>query len=105
MKIHFLDKQRTMHPVERGGTKYESGYWTLSAERAAGLLGAMAYFHETKTTPSYFGGKILDFSVIPAGRRNAGKVVFVFERMQESIGVQTSADQWKLNLKLVGPQA
>lgn len=94
-----------MHPLERGGTTYESGAWIISAERAARLRGAMAHFHESKTTPSYFGGKIVDFRVIPAGRRNAGKVVFVFERMQESIGVMTSSDQWKLNQKLVTAQA
>lgn len=100
LNIHFLDKLRKMRPVERGGTTYESGDWTITPERAARLKGAMAYFHETKTTPSYFGGKILDFRVIPAGKRNAGKVVFVFERMQESIGVTTGRDQWKLDQKL-----
>ena len=40
-----------------------SGYWDLSEDQARALVGGWLYLHETKKSPSYYGGQISDFKV------------------------------------------
>lgn len=94
MNIHLIEKNRHIRPVRPGHLTYESGDWTVSSEKATLLHGGMIYFHEKQSDPSYFGGRIVGHRVLPDGSPNAGKVVFVFDRMQEAIGVRTARDGW-----------
>lgn len=101
MDIHLIEKDRKIRPLRPGLLTYESGDWTVSLEKAARLHGGMIYFHEKQTDPSYFGGRIVDHRVLPDGAPNAGKVVFVFDRLQEAIGVRTPREGWGMEQKTV----
>ena len=101
MNIHLIEKNRNIQRLQPGPNRYESGDWTVSPEKAALLNGGMIYFLARQTEPSYFGGRIVDHRVLPDGAPNAGKVIFVFDRMQEAIGVRTARDGWGNEQKTV----
>lgn len=44
-----------------GTTNFLSGYWDISEAEAQALIGGWLYLHETKSAPSYRGGKICGF--------------------------------------------
>jgi hypothetical protein len=94
MKIHLIEKRRQMRPQEPGSSIWLSGDWTVSEEKAQRLIGGTIHFHEKQNDPSYFGGIVKDFQVLPSGSPNAGKVVFIFERTENAIGVRTTKDGW-----------
>ncbi|NML42501.1 hypothetical protein HHL11_01990 [Ramlibacter sp. G-1-2-2] len=103
LQIHFVEKNRSMKPVQPGNnTLWESGDWIVSETRAKALVGGRIHFHEKRGEPSYFGGTIQDYRVLPEEHPNAGKVVFTFLRAQESIGVSAGRDGWRNEQKMVG---
>lgn len=60
-KIHFICKDKEgVRPVDAKGGIYESEAWLLSADEMASLRGGEILLHQTKATPSYFGGTIID---------------------------------------------
>ena len=99
MKLHLIEKLRKMKPISQGSSTFESGDWTIAAERAQRLIGATVFFHETQTDPSYYGGKITGYRVIPAGSPNAGKIVITFVRDEAAIGHRTGKDDWGMEQK------
>ena len=101
MDIHLIEKKRHMRPIQPKSLTYESGDWTVSPEKARRLHGGMIYFHEKQAEPSYFGGRIIDHRVLPDGSPNAGKVVFIFDRLDEAIGVRTAHEGWGMAQKTI----
>ena len=61
-EIHFICPNRILLTlIERpddasGAWVYESGNWDLRPDEPALLVGGIIYLHQTKATPSYFGG-------------------------------------------------
>jgi hypothetical protein len=102
MKLHLIEKMRKMKPISKGSSTFESGDWTISEERAQLLIGATVYFHESQTGPSYYGGKIIGFCVIPFGSPNAGKIVIKFDRDEAAIGILTDREGWGNEQKTEG---
>jgi hypothetical protein len=94
MKLHLIEKLRNMRPLQQGSSTFESGDWTIAEERAKTLIGGTVYFHETQTGPSYYGGKITGYRVIPVGTPNAGKIIIIFVRDEAAIGIRTGKDGW-----------
>jgi len=86
--------------VQRGSTFYRSGNWTLAEKTAKALVGGKIHFLHKKATPSFFGGRIVGVEVIKEGTYK-GKIIFVFEREQECIGVKTSGEGWSQVMKIV----
>ena len=99
MNIHLIERNRHIRLLQKDLSRYESGDWSVSPEKAGRLHGGMIYFHETQTGPSYFGGRIVEHRVLPEDGPNAGKIVFVFDRLQEAIGVKTPREGWGMEQK------
>lgn len=60
-RIHFICKDRQgIAPLDAKAGIYTSEAWLLTSEHVAALAGGEIIFHQTKSTPSYFGGTILD---------------------------------------------
>jgi hypothetical protein len=67
-KIHLICRdQLGLRCVDAKANLYDSGDWLLSEDEASGLLGGTAYFHQTKSKPSYFGGVIQSLRAIGDG--------------------------------------
>lgn len=102
IRLHVIEKSRSMRPETPGSSVWRSGDWTISEARAARLVGATIHFHEKRRDPSYFGGTIMNFQVQPEGHVNAGQVVFIFERQRDAIGLVAGPEGWKMEQKVVG---
>lgn len=94
MKLHLIEKFGKMKPVELGSSKFESGDWTMSEERAKKHVGGKIYFYETQDGESYFGGTITGCRIIPPGAPNELKVVFEFIRDSTAKGHRTGKEGW-----------
>ncbi len=93
--ICFIEKMRKQRPIVRGGNDWESGNWHVSQEKAQSLVGKRIYFHEKQAEPSYFGGLITGFHVLPADHpENPGRIVFVFTRDDEGKGFRAGSTGW-----------
>ena len=100
MNIHLIEKSRHMRPLHPKSLTYESGDWTVSPEKARRLHGGMIYFHEKQAESSYFGGRIIDYRVLPDGSPNAGKVVFIFKDWMRlsACELRMKAGEWNRKL-------
>lgn len=68
--------------------EFESGFWDLNEGDAARLVSGMIYLHETKSTPSYFGGEVLAYRLASADELMPGRVVFRFRSLPEAKNVR-----------------
>lgn len=60
-RIHFICKDRKgVRTIDAKSAVYESAAWLLSPDEMGALEGGRIFFHQTKSTPSYFGGTILN---------------------------------------------
>jgi len=74
----------SLHLICRGGLhlrptrfpEFESGFWDLTEADAARLVGGRIYFHETKNSPSYFGGDVRTYRVAGPEEELPGRIVF-----------------------------
>lgn len=90
--IHFkCEQDDTGQPI---GVKYDrvtrtfrSGDWDISVEQAAALQGGWLYLHTTKTTPSYFGGRVSGFAPITVvDKARPNRIVLIFAPRPEGKG-------------------
>lgn len=105
VEIHLIKKSKLQGApgIDRVPDKediYTSGYWTLSAEKAKGLIGGHIYFHERQADGAWYGGLILDATQIADGQY-AGKIAFTFRYDPECRGKTTSKDGWSQEMKIV----
>lgn len=85
----------SIHLICRGGLHlhptafpvFDSGFWDLSEADAERLVGGMLYLHETKASPSYFGGVVRGFRVAGSDELAPGRIVFSVESTREGKGV------------------
>ncbi len=97
-QIHLIENDGRFVPIQ--GHVYESGYWAISRSTANRLVGGMIYFHAKKSTPSYFGGKVLSWRIQEEGEYS-GRVVFRFEASPACKGVSAGKDGWGQEKKIV----
>lgn len=74
-RIHFIGKRQSSVVSVAPGV-YESGDWDISPGDAERLVGGLLFLHETKKTPSYFGGRIESFRLVNVDRAHSRRVVF-----------------------------
>jgi hypothetical protein len=55
--------------------QFKCGTWDISEAEANALVDGMIYYHEAKSSPSYFGGKVLRWKW---GHREGGGLGVVF---------------------------
>lgn len=100
--ICFMEKMRKQHPIVRGSNDWESGNWDVSQEKAQLLIGKRIYFHEKQADPSYFGGVISGFRVLPADHpETPGRIVFAFTRDNEGKGFRAGSAGWRNEQKTI----
>lgn len=86
-RIHFICKDRLhLEPVEF--PVFESGFWPLSVNDAERLVGGMAYLHQAKAQPSYFGGKVKSYRVAKQSEPYPGRIVLSLESVREGKGAE-----------------
>ncbi len=60
-KIHFICKDKEgVRPIDAKAGVYESEAWLLSTDEVTALKGGDVLLHQTKGSPSYFGGTIIN---------------------------------------------
>lgn len=96
-QIHFVEKLRNQVLLDQQYRVWESGNWVVAREKAASLAsnGSRIYFHEAQALPSYFGGEIIGFRVLPPGHIQEGRIVFLFQEDQGGQGVSAGRDGWR----------
>lgn len=85
-KIHFICRGR-LNLKTTAFPEFESGFWDISEEDAARLVGGMIYLHESKPEPSYFGGTITAYRVEEIAEAHAQRIVFTVVSQQEGRGI------------------
>jgi hypothetical protein len=100
MQIHLIEKNRGFTREDKFSQIWQSGYWKVNEDVAKSLVGGDIYFHPAKIKPSYFGGKILGYSVVEEGEWQ-GRIVFEFEFTREYKGVSAGKDGWGMDKKIV----
>lgn len=108
MRPNFL---KGIHLIERDGRiarkdpnsemVLTSGYWNISEETAASLVGGCILLHEKQNAPSREGGIITGFTVVSDGEWE-GRILFEFTRHVRCYGVITDREGWSREKKLYG---
>ncbi|MFA5939704.1 MAG: hypothetical protein WC809_10160 [Sinimarinibacterium sp.] len=100
-RIHLIERDGRLTPVQRGSMEYESGFWAVSDDTAKMLVGGDILFHKTQTTPAFFGGQITGYRVQPNGEWQ-GRIVFKFCADPERLrGVRAGREGWGMEKKIV----
>ena len=66
---------------------HECGSWDVPEDDARRLVGGMLHFHESKRTPSYFGGTVIDYKVVDTEHAHSKRVVFTVEATKDAYNV------------------
>lgn len=99
--IHLVERLNNVHRHSVNPPVWESGYWVVSEETAARLVGADLYLHSGQLVASHFGGKILGYHVQRDGSELDGRVVFRIAPTLAHKGVTTDREGWGNEKKLV----
>lgn len=101
MQIHFIEKARQQKLLDQATHRYESGNWHVAEDKAKNLIGGRIYFHQSQSDPSYFGGTITAYRVLPHPDPAAGRVVFEFIADQQGKGVRAGTSGWSNEQKTI----
>lgn len=93
MKIHLIENHRRERVISKDENLWESGYWTISEEKAKSLIGGDLYLHSKQTNPSRFGGIIQGYRFVSEGEFE-GKVIFSFVFTPDHKGFKTDKKGW-----------
>jgi len=99
MNIHIVGVK---HPfVKLNNNEWESGSLPLEESKAQQLVGGDIFFHKTRTEPSYYGGRILDYRV-DEEEENRGRIIFKLKYLKECRNVKTEKTGWSKAIKIIG---
>ena len=102
--IHLIERMAHMTCLDRASATWESGWWAVSTDTAAKLVGGRIFFHKAQDKPSFFGGRITKYRVETEGEW-PGRIVFTFAAGQEFKAVKAGRDGWGMEKKVVFPSA
>ncbi len=97
-RVHLIEKKNYFNKLS--DREYESGWWSVDDETAKSLVGALILFHETRQTPSFFGGEVLGFRLETEGDHK-DRVIFRFEISNACKGIKAGPKGWSLEKKIV----
>lgn len=90
--IHLIEKAGTAQGLKAIDFKaglWESGYWKVTEETAATMVGGSIFLHTSWSDLSHFGGQITGFSPHDApGTTEHGRIIFHFNSRSDAKGVQ-----------------
>lgn len=76
-RIHLIERESRLLPLDRGSQEYESGFWAVAEETAQKLVCGEILFHRAQAQPAFFGGVIQSYRVQPDGEWQ-GRIIFKF---------------------------
>ncbi len=90
--IHLIEKAGTaqgLKPINFTAGLWSSGYWKVTEETAAKLVGGRIFLHSAWAAQSHFGGTITSFSVHNTqGTDVHGRIVFAFTVLPTGRGIK-----------------
>jgi predicted phosphatase len=98
-RIHVIERLKNFKKIE--GHIHESGLWDVPTQKADALVGGDIYFHIKQKEPSYFGGKILSYSIHEVDDEYRGRIIFRFEFSPDHRNVLADAGGWSYEKKIV----
>jgi hypothetical protein len=98
--IHVVERLENLTRIDADLGEWESGFWVVSEDVAARLVGGLIYLHTGQLAPSHFGGEILASRVVESGEY-LGRVVFRFRADIKCKNVRTSKKGWGNEKKIV----
>ncbi|MDO6461738.1 hypothetical protein Q4485_13590 [Granulosicoccaceae sp. 1_MG-2023] len=104
MQIHFIEKEKDFKRLAADANRWESGNWAVTPEVAEEAVGGDIFFHKQRTSPSYFGGKVLSFRQTESDAGEV-RVVFEFEMTQGHRGQKTDRKGWTSETKIIRESA
>jgi hypothetical protein len=96
--LHLIEKMDLFHTLEDG--RFTSGYWDLSEQEAAAWVGHGIFFHRAQAEPSHKGGQIMGYERASEGEY-VGRIIFMVQGDEASVGVSTPAMGWQRWIKRV----
>lgn len=101
--IHLIEKKINVHRVPDSPQEWESGYWAVTQDTAARLVGGDLYLHSQQGEPSHFGGPILSFRVHSDASdvRLDGRVVFRIKASHSHKEVLAGREGWGNEKKII----
>lgn len=98
--IHLIERMSHIKSLDKETALWESGWWMVSPDIAAKLVGGRIFFHKAQIKPSYFGGRITKFRIETEGIFR-GRVLFNFIASHEFKGINAGRDGWSMEKKVV----
>ncbi len=77
-----------IRPVTKGGAEFNCGDWDVSQSDAEALVGGLIHFHNKKSDPSYFGGRVERYKLVETDRAHKQRIVFTITSLKECKGVK-----------------
>jgi hypothetical protein len=99
--VHLVERLNNVRKVSTDPPVWESGYWIVSEETAARLVGGDLYLHTGQLEASHFGGTILGYRVHKGGTETDGRLVFRIAPTAAHKGVSTGREGWGNEKKYV----
>lgn len=94
-RIHFICREGlNLKPIRF--PEFESGYWDITSDDASTLIGGMIYLHETKATPSYFGGTVKNYRIEEIDQAHSKRIVFTVLSQKAGKCVPWEGDQYSM---------
>lgn len=94
ISLHVLCRGETISakglvPIDKSQHIYDSISWRISEDQIDGLIGKPFFMHESKSSPSYFGGNIIQIVRRPI-EDNDGEIraVVRFQATKEAKGIK-----------------
>jgi hypothetical protein len=85
-RIHFICRNH-LGVIPTKFPEFESGSWDIPEVDAKTLLGGTIFLHETKSSPSYFGGTISHYRVVEIDQAHSNRIVFTLTSTKEARGI------------------
>lgn len=93
--IHLIERVKHMHSIDKLNNIWESGDWVIAKQTAQELIGGNIYFQSAQDAPSYFGGEITNFRVIPDdAAESPGRIVFMFKPSIKHKNIRSGITGW-----------
>lgn len=100
-RIHLIEREGRLAPVQRGSQEYESALWAVAEETAQKLVGGEILFHKAQSEPAFFGGVIQSYRVQPDGEWQ-GRIIFKFIADPVRLrGTRAGREGWGMEKKIV----
>lgn len=97
MNIHIVEVKNSF--VKLSNDEYESGCSQLDEAKAEKLVGGDIYFHKTRSEPSFYGGRIINYR-LETGEAQKGMIVFILRYNKGCRNIRTDKNGWSKSIKI-----